>query len=327
MTLKAVIIGCGNIAGGYDLHTSANEILTHAKAYRKNKQVKLEAACDIDPVKLETFRKQWDIPHGFTNIDTMMKMVSPEIVSICSPSEAHYSNLMEVTGFPVKAVICEKPLAMSVAEATRMVERCKAKHIILAVNYSRRWMPHFVSISNAVRQGKFGEIQTARFLYTKGVFHSASHFINLAQFWFGPLKSVEVFSGAPWGAYDVRANFFARFEKCHNVVFQNCNDQWYEVTEMDIICRWKRIEILRGGGTIRETDTITHPVLSGTDIFASNPQHTQFGENRSMAHLLDNILKAIAESKPLAMSAEEALDTVRICEQVREKTVQLRGTL
>ena len=96
---------------------------------------------------------------------------------------------------------------------------------------------------------------------------------------------------------------------------------------MDIICRQKRLEILRGGATMRRTDIVPHPVLTGTGMFSQKAAQTEFGENRAISYLLQNVIEAIFESKPLAMSAEEALDTIRICEQVREKAGTLRGTV
>ena len=44
--LQAAIIGCGNVAGGYDAGKTSREVWTHAKAYRKTAGVSLAAACD-----------------------------------------------------------------------------------------------------------------------------------------------------------------------------------------------------------------------------------------------------------------------------------------
>lgn len=319
--LKAAIIGCGNIAGGYDEDPSSPDVLTHAKAYQHNDSVELVAACDIDRSIVDRFCHRWTIPHGFTNITEMMGVAQPDMVSICSPSEFHFDHFNLVMDFPLKAIICEKPMALSVREAEAMVTRTDEKGTILAVNFSRRWMRHFDAVTHDIDNNELGDIQAARFLYTKGLFHNGSHFINLAERWFGPLQSVTVFHKSPWQGNDVQASFYAGFERCSNVVFQNCYSRWYEVAEIDILGRFARLEILRGGQAIRKTEITAHPVLPDANCLSPDTVQTEFGDNHAMPRLVQNVVDAVTHGKPLAMRAGEALSAIRACERVRENPV------
>ena len=59
MTKKVLIIGLGNIAGGYNEKSETSASLTHAKAIKKNDFFSLEGCVDPDKERLADFSDFW----------------------------------------------------------------------------------------------------------------------------------------------------------------------------------------------------------------------------------------------------------------------------
>ena len=75
MKHRALIVGCGNIAGGLDSNqiNSDRPPLTHAKAYKKNKYFDLVACIDSNQDQLSKFQREWSINQGFLSIEEAIK--------------------------------------------------------------------------------------------------------------------------------------------------------------------------------------------------------------------------------------------------------------
>src|SRR5262249_58900164 len=57
-----------------------------------------------------------------------------------------------------KQVVCEKPFALQVADADRMIDSASLHERVLTVYQSRRWDPDFLALRDVVRSGRIGEL-------------------------------------------------------------------------------------------------------------------------------------------------------------------------
>jgi len=71
---------------------------------------------DVDPVVAEAIAGRVGAEHS-TSIDALLDDPAVEVVAICSPHTFHAEQLIAACRAGKKAVLCEKPLAMSAAEA------------------------------------------------------------------------------------------------------------------------------------------------------------------------------------------------------------------
>lgn len=191
---KAVIIGCGWVAGGYDEIPEKNEIRTHAQAYALNDQVELIAASDTDASRLAQFGQRWGLTNTYNDVQAMLNSHMPDIVSICAPDETHRDLLEMCIEVPsVKGIWCEKPLASSSSGCYELLERVKKARITLLVNYMRSFSSEYIQLKHRIQGGEFGNIQKVCVYYTKGIMHNGSHAMDLLLDWFGePDSSVFV---------------------------------------------------------------------------------------------------------------------------------------
>jgi predicted dehydrogenase len=185
MELKAAIIGAGRIGVGF-----ANDILrwpagTHLQAYKMVPGVWVEAIADPD----EEVRRIARIP-TYADAEEMLSAVRPDIVSICTPPDQRRRLIGLCVDYGVKAVFCEKPLALSGKEAEFIVDLCRASRVSLLVNCQRRFSPIHTYFGVQMSVGKYGQPSWARAVYTAGLWNTCPHLIDLLLMYFGRIHRV-----------------------------------------------------------------------------------------------------------------------------------------
>ncbi|MBI2075280.1 MAG: Gfo/Idh/MocA family oxidoreductase [Candidatus Harrisonbacteria bacterium] len=189
---RAVIIGAGNIGvkfSGYQLpfHT------THMEAYLANPEVALVAIADPDRRALQSagalFRGR-----PYADYREMLRQEKPELASICTPDQTHFPIVREVLKHAsVRGIWCEKPLAISLAEAKKMVADAGRHDVKLSVNFIRRYDPFYAFIKKHLG-ALVGDVQAVSCYYSGGIVTTGSHLLDLLVFLFGPCDEVSATS-------------------------------------------------------------------------------------------------------------------------------------
>ncbi|MDD5261496.1 MAG: Gfo/Idh/MocA family oxidoreductase [Methylacidiphilales bacterium] len=145
-TIRIAIIGTGGMAN------------THAGEFAKIPGCKLVAAADIDAARVKAFAEKHDIPRIFTRAGDLLKNVEVDAVSIVTPDPFHANLAIECLRAG-KHVLCEKPLALNHADASRMVAAARKARRIHMVNFSYRNWPAIHGIAKVIQSGEIGEIR------------------------------------------------------------------------------------------------------------------------------------------------------------------------
>ena len=106
--LRVAVVGCGQIAE------------SHIKAWR-NVGARVVAVCDKNAALAESKAKKWRIPHYYEDVSHMVREEKLDVASICTPANVRLVVVKPLMENGVHVVI-EKPFAVSVAEAEKMVE-------------------------------------------------------------------------------------------------------------------------------------------------------------------------------------------------------------
>lgn len=136
------LVGCGNIGDR-----------AHAAAYAAIPGVQVVAVTDVDRSRaVATASRSGANVMAF---EEMLGSASVDIVDITLPTAAHASFAIAAleTG---KHVICEKPMAVSVAEADAMVAAAAATDLKLMVGHLRRFDNRFAEVKSALTAGEIG---------------------------------------------------------------------------------------------------------------------------------------------------------------------------
>ncbi len=154
MAIRVATIGSGLIAR-----------LAHVPGYQKA-GAEVVATADIVEARAKKLGADFSIPDTYTDYHEMLKRDDIEAVSICVPNHLH----KEITIAALEAgkhVLCEKPMAMTVAEAKEMAEAAKASGKILTIGFNNRFRGDVQRLKQFVDGGDLGNVYYARTGYVR----------------------------------------------------------------------------------------------------------------------------------------------------------------
>lgn len=313
VNLKTIIVGCGNIAGDFDVNQNGLPV-THAGAYKHHGKFDIVACVDPNRFKLQKFAKRWKIKNKFLNMkEVRASKLDFDVVSICSPVSSHHKDVFEALKLKPKLIFCEKPLANKYNDAVDIKNMCNKAGVLLAVNYSRRWDPKVVELKNDIAAKKLGEVRSIIGYYNKGIFNNGSHMIDLLTYLFGSLK-IEKATSAVNDYFDDDPTITALLNTNSGVpvhlVGTNALD--YSLFELEIIGS-KKTKTMRDGGLSWSTRNIAKNLRFKGYSKLEKDQYFKGEYLKSMLFAVKNIYNAIIKGHQLSCTGEEACEAHKIC--------------
>jgi len=241
--LKCGIIGCGNIAGGYDSPYNT-KIRTHAHAFFKNESCNLFSFYDLSLSKAKKFSLIWGGNNYYDNLENFLKD-NLDIVSICTPTITHLEIFEKTAKYSPKIIWIEKPSSNSYQEIKKMIKISK-NNFEVWVNYFRKHVKEYINVKNELKA--VGKIQHVNCYYTKGFQHNGSHIIDLMIFFFGRILSFKVINQFKRDKFlDVDLTLVT---KKTEIFVKSLDYRNFELFEIDIIGSKGRIIIKERGSNI-----------------------------------------------------------------------------
>jgi predicted dehydrogenase len=143
--IGVAIIGCGGIT-----------LQNHLPGLALCPDTKVVALCDSDAATLERARQQTGVTACSTDYQDVMKRDDVHAVIIATPNFLHgpISMTAIATG---KHVLCEKPIAMSYAEAKQMAEAADRARVRHMTAFTYRFVPAMRYLDHLVKRGDLGQ--------------------------------------------------------------------------------------------------------------------------------------------------------------------------
>ena len=314
-----LIIGCGNIAGGYDLHLPEEDLpLGHAKAFINHGGFKLVACIDPDASKLAAFQNRWGVPNGFTSFKDMGAPIFRfDVISICSPTREHANDLQLALSLNPKLIFCEKPVTSILQDTVKAVKDCSDQKVLLAVNYSRRWSPQVMQLKFDLINGKWGEVRSVSAVYNKGILNNGSHMLDLLNCLFGPLKLTSV--GHLLGDFfpeDPTVDATLISDHSFPIHLNVAHAKDYALFEMKIVTEKGVIDMEDGGARWRFRLAQPSNKLYGYNFLNAGEWVVSNG-SYSLTGAVANLYDALQSKVPLASTGINSLQAQSICEQIK----------
>ncbi|MEK6477487.1 Gfo/Idh/MocA family oxidoreductase [Catalinimonas sp. 4WD22] len=117
----------------------------------------LKVVCSRNPEKVKTFAEQWGYESFATDWKDVIARDDVDAVDICTPNDMH-AEIAIAAAEAGKMILCEKPLARTVAEGKPMVDAVKKAGVPNTVWYNYRRVPAVSLIKQIVDSGKLGKI-------------------------------------------------------------------------------------------------------------------------------------------------------------------------
>ena len=194
---KVGLIGCGRIS---KIHTSVLSSLPG---------VKLTAVCDIAEERAQNYAQKFKC-ETYADYKKMLKAKNIDIINICTPTHMHAQMAVDAAEAG-KHVVSEKPMAITLSDADRMIEACKKNGVKLFVVKQNRYNSPIVKLKEAIDEKRFGKIfygkttvywQRDQHYYDENIWfktrdmgggviiNQASHNIDMLCWLMGPAESV-----------------------------------------------------------------------------------------------------------------------------------------
>ncbi|MFD3239469.1 Gfo/Idh/MocA family protein [Rahnella perminowiae] len=180
-TLKVALVGAGQVAEK-----------VHAACYRQLPGLELVAVVDCDRARAQAFAERNGIARACTSLEEMLETEHPDIVSICTPNLFHHQQVITALRHGCH-VFCEKPPAMSAAQALEMWQAAEQAGRLLAYDFHHRFAEDARILRAKVTAGELGEVYvtTARALRRCGV-PGWGNFTDKTQSGGGPLIDIGI---------------------------------------------------------------------------------------------------------------------------------------
>lgn len=328
--VKFAVIGCGHIGK------------RHAEMIKRNHEAELVALCDVlsfEKLNIESL----DVPL-YTSMNQMLQNHPEiEVVNIATPNGFHCSHALEALEAK-KHVVIEKPMALSKADAEKVIFKALKVHRQVFAVMQNRYSPPSVWIKEMVESARLGKIYQVQLncywnrdnrYYKKGSWHGNkeldggtlftqfSHFIDILYWLFGDIANIRS------RFYDFNHKDLTDFEDSGIVTFDFMNggsgvinfstSVWDKNLEssMTIIAENGAVKI---GGQYMDKVEYCHvkdykmPELAPTN--PGNDYGAYKGSAQNHNYVIDNVVDVINHRATITTNALEGLKVVEIIERI-----------
>ena len=148
--LRVGLIGCGFMG-----RTHSNAYLRLNNFFSVQHRPVLQAVCGRDRGRTEAFARTWGYGRVETDWRRLIEAKDIDLIDICVPNVAH-KEIAIAAAQAGKMVVCEKPLAMNVAEGEAMVRAVKAAGVANMIFFNYRRVPAISLAKQIIEEGRIG---------------------------------------------------------------------------------------------------------------------------------------------------------------------------
>lgn len=149
MNHRVLLIGCGRIAQRHAQLLGTKQI----------QGATLCGVCDVIPTKANTLSLQYRIPYYIEMHDAVQRG-RPTIITVCTESGHHCRDVVELARYGIP-IIVEKPIALTLPDAHRMIQACATHGTRLFVVKQNRFNVPVQKLREAYELGRFGKLISA----------------------------------------------------------------------------------------------------------------------------------------------------------------------
>ncbi len=143
--VNVAIVGCGQISRA------------HVGALRELESIEIGAVCDRDEWRAREIAGLAGEAKAYTDLATMLEEERPQAVHILTPPTTHAELAIQAMQAGCH-VLVEKPMALSVQEADRMIAAAQKYGVKLCTNHNYLFKPSVAKARRLVESGTIGQV-------------------------------------------------------------------------------------------------------------------------------------------------------------------------
>jgi predicted dehydrogenase len=141
------------------------------------------AAADTVAGQRAKFHKQFPAVTMYADYGQMLEKEELDLVSVCTWPPLHEEMVVAAAEAGARGILCEKPMAVNLAQADRMLEACQKNDVKLIVGHQRRYNLRYVQAKEALKRGEIGDLLDVQGLYTgSDLLTAGTHVIDLMRY-------------------------------------------------------------------------------------------------------------------------------------------------
>src|SRR6266446_9319708 len=180
---RAVLVGCGGRGQSHALGLLANP-----------DRFELVALCDQDDARLGVLAAKLGISRGYADAEAMLAAERPDVLCFATPPAVRLQLVELGVRHGVRAIAFEKPLALSLTEARRIVDLC-ARDVRAVVCHQLKHTAHWRRVKEIVQDGGVGEIRLLHATARPSMLRVGTHLVD-AVLWLSGARARSVLGQA-----------------------------------------------------------------------------------------------------------------------------------
>lgn len=319
--LGVALVGCGAVSKLY--------YVPALKQLESLRQVQVAALFDPDPANLAQIHQEFPGAAQVRDFDELTGL-GLDLAIVASPPQYHAGQTIHLlqAGW---SVLCEKPMALSVAEGEAMTAAASTSNRVLSIGLVRRFFPAAQTIHDIVSRNVLGDVlsfscyegrvfrwpvQSASYFRDNGVLRDIGvHALDLLTWWWGLPEEV-AYEDDAMGGVEVNCRIRLKFpqgfrgEVC--LSRDNPLPNFYRIQFEKGWLQWDIDETNRLQMGFVDSGYFQDVQLRRADGNAASPADDF---RQAFVRQLQNVVSAVRGAETLAVPAEEGLRSLKVIEQ------------
>ena len=156
----------------------------HMTGWIKSRLGQLVAACDVQPANLDSFCKEFNVPPeaAYSDPFAMLRREKLDCVSICTWAQHHPKIVVAAAKAGVRGILCEKPMAYSIAEADAMLKAVEKAGTKVLIMHQRRYHRPLTKARVLIARGGIGDVHTLVARGGGGLTNTHTHYVDMMRY-------------------------------------------------------------------------------------------------------------------------------------------------
>ncbi len=332
--MRFALVGCGRIAE------------RHAEHIMRNGE--LVAVCDIVKEKADALALSCNATPYYDIDELLIAEKDLDLIAVCTPNGLHAAHSIKILQAG-SHVLCEKPMAITVADCEAMIKASEKAGKSLFVVKQNRFNPPVQAVKKLLDEGRLGQVYSIQLncfwnrnsayyessswkgtmaLDGGALFTQFSHFIDLLYWMIGDVKEAQVrlYNYGHKGIIEFEDTGFAilEFENGISGTLNYTLNSHRKNMEGSLTIFAEKGTVKIGGEYL---NTIDYQDIAGGEIrdLPAGKQANNYGAYQgSMSNhdkVYENVIKFLEHKEPVYISSEEGLKTVAIIEKIYKSAI------
>lgn len=153
-TLRVGIVGCGEIAP------------LHISSILKIKNAELVAVCDFNEDLARRTARRFNINRYRTDLSELLLKGHVDVVHLITPPQTHLALSTQAMEAGCH-VLVEKPMALNLNEANRMIEAARINSVRLCVVHNMLFVPMIIKAKSMIKKGVIGDLVGVSIIHSR----------------------------------------------------------------------------------------------------------------------------------------------------------------